>query len=134
MSSKPTTPITGADTHLPDMLSSQIPEQDFQLVHHEDITDMMLNNGESEQEDDGEGMISFVEAMNTMYHEYPSMQSLLTLHQRTPDTNPAHHLVTSAIFTQFWLHLKKKNSDGNTDTIKKLEQGFIWHWKQFLVE
>ena len=114
------------------------PGGDFHVIQHRDITEMMLGNetttnyGEGTTTDgDCDDTIGFLEAINTMYQIYPSMDKLITLYNSVPPDDLTHHLVGAAIFTQMWLQLKK-NPDENREYIQSIQRRFVSHWNQFV--
>lgn len=115
-------------------------ESSYDLVSFSDLpVDLPAELSDCDSDAGSESEISFCEAMNRLYQEYPSMSDLNILYQRVPSSNPLRGLVRCAVVTQLWLKAKQvaDNTEKSThavEVIKELETQMITDWNQFTTD
>jgi hypothetical protein len=104
----------------------------FELVEESELIPTSLNS--SPEENSCSDYISFKDAMNTIYQEYPSFDKMLKVRNNAAQKGEfiSVNLVDCAICTQLWLKVKSESSAAeNQDAISALEAKMIKFWRDF---
>ena len=102
----------------------------FQLIEESELVPESLSTTSASNEE----YISFKDAMNQIFHEFPSIQAMMAARNgaAAQDAVESITLIDCAFITQLWLQMKAKSSGTeNQQAILTLEEKMTTLWNEF---